>query len=225
MSGMKINRGALPLGGSPRIAYVWRFFKSTDITDYAITGTGSPTAPIADAAGGAVTLTPSASNDDSCQIQTDNESWKFDKLNEWYHFEFVLQVAEVTDIDLWFGLCTRDTDIINSKPNDRIGWGKDDDDAYLDVETMKNGSGNSSTNVGTLTTANARYRIAVRTFGTAGYGDVYFYRNGILLKTIPNATVVDDEELCISVAVQNGSAGAKTLTLREVGFDVYNPSL
>lgn len=222
-----MNKGSLPMSGSPRIAKTWRFIQTGDITDMAFSGTNATTPSLGiDGAGGGVLCTNAGADNDSCQFQTDSEFIRFNILNEIYHFEWVAAFNEATQNDVWFGVCTRDTDVIGSKPNDRIGFSKDDGDTYLDVENYMNGTDyGSSANVDTFATTKARYRITVRTGGTAAKGDVYFYKNGVLLKKLFGKTVVDDEELVMSFGVQNGEGSAKTGTVYEMSFDIPNPHL
>ncbi|HWU19379.1 MAG TPA: hypothetical protein VN155_16985 [Devosia sp.] len=190
----------------------YEFFKDFVTTDdyvagdWTITNAGSGTVAIATAAaGGQLVLTGGAADDALLALNNKIEAFKFVAGKKLY-FSARFKINDATQSDLVIGLQITDTTPL--AVSDGIFFRKDDGDALLDFVASKNSTESVKTGVATL---------ANDTFVTAA-----FYYDGAVLRAfvdnvavgdLPLTNVVDDEELCISIAVQNGEAVSKVLTV------------
>lgn len=189
-------------------------------TSWVITETGSGTRAIAQAKGGILVVTNAAADNDVNSLQLRDvasgqvaEHWKWVTGKSLY-FGCRFKVSDATQSDLVIGLHITATTPVASAPTDGIYFRKDDGDRLLDLVVAKNSTASTSSGVD----------------GASGYlvSDTYttiefFYdpsaavitgvQDGIAFASCPLTNVVDDEELVVSFAHQNGEAVAKILSL------------
>ena len=174
--------------------------------DWTITETGAAgTEALSDGAGGLLLLTSDALDNDSIEMQKVGESWKLTSGKELY-FGCRFKAATATQSDILVGLCITDTTLIDGL-SDGVYFQKDDGDANIDVVTIK---GSSSTK------ADSGVDLAADTYVTVEFffdgAAVVFMINGVVVAT-HTTYVPDTEELTVSIAYQNGEAGAVTMTV------------
>jgi hypothetical protein len=135
-------------------------------------------------------------------------------------------LATVQQEDLFIGLCITDTTVIDGA-TDFIGFSKVDGSGLVNFVAGKNAGAAgalvdqlvSSTGV-TLTATDAGTAEAdIHTFEfvVVGTNTVHLYADGNYIRTINSTTQLpDDENLCVTVAHQNGEAVAKVMHLAQL---------
>lgn len=187
-------------------------------TSWVITETGSGTRAIAQAKDGILVVTNAAADNDVNSLQARDvasgqvaEHWKWISGTPLY-FGCRFKVSDATQSDLVIGLHITATTPVASAPTDGIYFRKDDGDRLIDFVGAKNSTASTSTGVlgvsgyltdDTYTTLEFVYD------GSAAL--ITAYQDGVAFGSIPLTNVVDDEELAISFAHQNGEAVAKVL--------------
>lgn len=161
--------------------------------------------------GGVLVLTnDSADNDVIClQLGAPNETYRFTSTKKfWIRARFKL--SDATDSDAMIGLAITDTSPLASLPTDGIYFLKADDATTLIASARKDGTSSSIT-MGAM--ANDTYVVAE------------MYYDGkltltALLDGVPVGTDVtsvtnfpDDEDLAVTLAVQNGAGAAKSMSV------------
>jgi len=193
-------------------------------TDWVITETGSGTRAIAQAKDGILVVTNAAADNDVNSLQARQvasgqvaEDWKF-VAGKKLLFETRFKVSDATQSDLVIGLHITATTPVASAPSDGIYFRKDDGDRLIDLYGVKNSTGSTATGVlgqsgyltdDTYTTLAFYYDGKTAAQG----GTISAWQDGVNFGSIPLTNVVDDEELAISFAHQNGEAVAKILSL------------
>jgi len=169
-------------------------------------GAGSAAVALADQAGGVLTLTNDAADDDSINFQKKGENYKLATGKRLY-YEARAKLSDATQSDFVIGLCITDTTLIAGM-SDGVYFAKADGSAAVKFTTEKDSTETNTASVHTL--ADDTW---VR-FGFAfdGSGTVRGYVNGTLVAT-HTTNIPDDEELAVSFAVQNGEAVAKVMSL------------
>lgn len=193
-------------------------------TDWVITETGSGSRAISQSKGGNLVVTNAASDNDVNSLQLRDvasgqvaEHWKWISGKRMW-FETRFKVSDATECDLVIGLHITATTPIASAPTDGIYFRKDDGDRLVDLFGVKNSTGSTGTGVlgqsGYLT-SDTFTTLAFYYDGKtlANGGAIVGYQDGVAFTSIPLTNVVDDEELAVSFAHQNGEAVAKLLTL------------
>lgn len=173
--------------------------------DWTVTETGDGTQALTDAAGGALLITTAALDDDSVEMQRLGASWLLASGKELY-FGCKLQASKATQSDILVGLCIADTTLIDGM-TDGVYFRKDDGDANIDCVT-ESGSSETLTDSGIDLVAATDVMLEFYYDGVA----VAFLIDGMLVAT-HTATIPTAAALTISVALQNGEAGAQTLTV------------
>lgn len=172
------------------------------------TGTGNASEAVGKLDGGVLVVTNDDADDDSDFFQWARETFKFDSSKRLYG-KIRCKLSDATQSDFIFGLCITDTTPLDA--SDGIFFKKDDGDAYLDFRVVKNSTATNKAAVATL---------ADDTYFTAAFyydpGDdkFFLYVDDVLVGAVAlDANAPDDEELTITFGVQNGSAGAKVLSV------------
>lgn len=179
--------------------------------DWTTTNAGSGTVAIntgsaAGAAAGQLVLTGGAADDALIAIQNKLECFKFVAGKKLY-FSARFKLNDVTQSDIAIGLQVTDTTPLAVV--DGLFFRKDDGDAFLDFVACKNSSETQKTAVATLVN-DTFVKVAFYYDGA----DLAVYVDDVAVgKVTPLTNVVDDEELCISFAVQNGEAVSKVMTI------------
>jgi hypothetical protein len=175
--------------------------------DWTTTNAGSGTVAInTGAAGGQLILTGGAADDALIAIQNKLECFKFVAGKKLY-FSARFKISDATQSDLVIGLQVTDTTPLAVV--DGLFFRKDDGDAFLDFVVCKNSTETQKTAVATLV-ADTYVKVAFYYDGA----DFAVYVDDVAVgRVTPQTNVVDDEELAISFAVQNGEAVSKIMTI------------
>lgn len=202
------------------------FHRSEGITastanDWTITSSGSPTVALGDVDGGVIVLTNDGSDDSNIFVQKIGESFLWDPVKK---LAIVGRFAlnDATQSDLALGLQITDTAPLDV--TDGIFFYKADGSAVLTARVEKN---NTAAAANILTMTDGGYvEVAIVYLGkpvpdingTATYPFRLYYKDsgGIWRQagTIDATTEApDDEELTISIGIQNGTDAAKSLSI------------
>ncbi len=160
--------------------------------------------------GGVLLLTNSAADNDVNQLQRAVEAFKFTSGKQTW-FRARLKVSDATQSDVYVGLIITDTDLVGGI-TDGVYFRKDDGDAQWDIVSLMNSSGTSSTNIGTLVADT----YVVLGFYYDGGTTVEAWIDGTKVATLTVAlgtSLVNDEELAVTVSLTNGEAVAKTMAI------------
>lgn len=192
--------------------------------DWTVTETqaGATQAVAAEAAGGNIVLTNSAADDDVNMLTRTQEvfKWAADKR---MFFKCRFKVSDATQSDVAIGLSITDTSPVASAPTDAFYFLKTDGAATMVFKVGKNSTYTTSSTIATLTSD---------TFLTVGFaynGKTYVdptvptvtnyvfevYVNDVKVAdvNVPSTNVCDDEFVTTILALQNGEAVAKILTV------------
>lgn len=180
--------------------------------DWTVTETqAGATQALTNGDGGILLLTNSAADDDLVALNKVGESFLMESGKKAF-FKARFKVSDATQSDFVIGLQITDTTPLDV--TDGIFFQKDDGDANLDFHVEKDNSATSATAIAT---------VADDTYITVG-----FYYNGVdevvyaastsstnptVLGKLATTNLPDDEELTISIALQNGEAVAKTMSI------------
>jgi hypothetical protein len=218
-SGLSTVRAASPLAayGLPnRLAYHEWFddFDNFEADQWVITRVGTTPTEVATSANhGELLLTMAATDDSSSSLQWSgddnaavNETFKF-VVGKKLFFQARFKVSDATQSDFVLGLQITDTTPL--AVTDGVYWRKDDGDANLDFVVIKDS---------VATTATAASTCANNTYLTLGFAyngkdGIEFWKDDVKLGTSALTTLPDDEELAISIHMQNGEAVAKTMSI------------
>ena len=158
------------------------------------------------AAGGALVITNDAADDDNVFMQLKGEAFRWSStVPMWFACKF--KVSDATQSDLAIGLQITDTSPLDT--TDGLFFYKADGSAVLTFRAEKDDTA-TSTNVATL---------ANDTFVTVGFfyepkdGLFHIFVNDVEVATSVNTNAVDNEDLTVSIGIQNGEAVAKVLTV------------
>jgi len=180
--------------------------------DWTVTETqAGATQALTDADGGVLLLTNSAADDDLVALNKVGESFLMESGKKAF-FKARFKVSDATQSDFVVGLQITDTTPLDV--TDGIFFQKDDGDTNLDFHVEKDNSATSAS--------------AIATVADDTYITVAFYYNGVdevlyaastsstnptVLGSLATTNLPDDEELTISIALQNGEASAKTMSV------------
>jgi hypothetical protein len=185
--------------------------------DWTVTSVGTtPTRALAaDEPFGALLCTISSADNDSTQLQltTSNFSLAAGK-KAW--FKTRLKVSDATQSDFLVGLAILDTTLQGSTDGagctDGIFFNKDDGDALIDFQVQKNATTGQNRSVGVATCADNTYVTLGWYFD--GASSCTCYVDDVAKATIDaSSAYLPDTVITPSVAMQNGEAVAKTMTI------------
>lgn len=174
--------------------------------DWTVTETDSgATQALTDGDGGLLLITNTAADDDLVALQKKGESFRFASGKKLW-FEARFKVSDATQSDLVMGL--QITDVTPLDVTDGVFFIKADGSTSVSLRVEKNNTATATT-VATM---------ASDTFITLGFfydGDatIYYFVNGALGGSSVTTNLPDDEDLTVSIALQNGEAVAKTMTI------------
>lgn len=203
----------LPVGHGPEIcSYFNDFIRSTDYdaNDWTITtteaGSGSATESLAaDEKYGALIILNDNADNDVDNLQMNEENWKLESGKQvWY--ESRIKVSDATESDLFVGLAITDTTARDA--SDRVGFAKADGSTALSCESVKNSTSESTASIATV--VDDTYLVVG--FHYDGKSKIEFYIDRELVAT-HSTTIPDDENLAVTLNIQNGAAAAKSLTV------------
>lgn len=208
-----------PLGNfglpDPTKWHVWfDDFDNFEADQWVITRVGTtPTEVTISGDNGLLLLTMAATDDSSSSLQwsgDDNaavvETFRFVTGKQLF-FKTRFQVSDATQSDFVLGLQITDTTPL--AVSDGIYFRKDDGDANLDFVVLKDAAGTTTTAFSTIVAAT----FTELAFWYDGKSKIEIFKDGVKLGTSALTGLPDDEELAISIHMQNGEAVAKTMTI------------
>jgi hypothetical protein len=188
-------------------------FDTFTAADWTITtteaGAGAATEALADGAGGLLLITNDDADNDADFLQKAGESFLMQAGKKAF-FKARFKVSDATQSDVVIGLQVTDTTPLDV--TDGIYFLKPDDAATINVICRKDATTGS-------TSASAIATLVSDTFITLGWfydgkGSLAYFVNDAQVGTLDaSSTFLPDTELTVSFGIQNGSAGAKTMTL------------
>ena len=169
-------------------------------------GAGESTVAKGDAAGGILTVTTDAADNDGINMQLLGESFKLVAGNVLY-FGARLKASATTQNDFFIGLAITDTDILGGV-TDRIGFEKLD--GVTDVKAMleKDSTETLTASLATLDTNYHTYE-----FFLDAAGNVEFFIDGVSVATPASTNLPNDEELRVTFQGLAGEAVAKSFDI------------
>ncbi len=203
----------LPVSSGPDyVVYFNDFLVAQDYAaaDWVITtteaGAGSATEALAaDELNGALLLTNDAADDDLDSLQLTEENYKLTSGKRlWY--ETKCKVSDADQCDLFMGLSITDTTPLDS--SDRVGFRITDGSASI---VCKNAKDSTETSTASGSSASDDTYVTLG-FYWDGVSKIKYFVNRALAAT-HTTNVPDDENLCVTMHIQNGEAVAKTLTV------------
>lgn len=159
--------------------------------------------------GGLLLLTNSAADNDIVLLQNSVATYLMESGKK-AAFKARFKVSDATQSDFILGLVIVDTTPLDA--TDGIYFMKDDGDAQLDFYCRKDATtgSNSVTNIATV--SNDTY-LSVGWYYD-GQGRVFYFVNDTLKGSLDaSSTYLPDANLCVTFAIQNGEAVAKTMTV------------
>jgi hypothetical protein len=169
-------------------------------------GSGSGATALTSVDGGALLITNDNANDDNSRFQLPSEGFKWESGKRLY-FETRFKISDATQSDFVIGLQITDSTPLDV--TDGIFFIKDDESTSVRLRVEKNDTGTEAT-VATL---------ASDTFVTLAFyyepsdGKIQYFVNGAKVGAAAITNVVDDEELAVSFALQNGDGNIRTMTI------------
>jgi hypothetical protein len=175
-------------------------------SDWTITETDAgATQALTDGDGGLLLVTNTAADDDLVAIQKKGESFRFASGKKLF-FEARFKVSDATQSDLVMGLQITDTSPLDV--SDGVFFLKSDGSTSVSLLVEKNATATTTT---VATMANDTF--ITLGFNYNGGSAIEYCVNGVVTGTTVTTNLVDDEDLTVSFAIQNGEAVAKTMTV------------
>ena len=199
----------------PSRCHTWfNDFDDYDANQWVITEVGSGTRAVGNIDGGVLVITNAAADDDHNYLQWSGvtnaavvETWKWESGKDFWG-KARLKVSDATQSDLIIGLQITDTTPL--AVTDGFFFSKVDGTAALTFECTKN---STSTSLSVATLSDDTY-FTCGWWWSADVGLLTVYYNDNPVASSPaTANFCDDEELTISIAIQNGEGVAKILSL------------
>jgi hypothetical protein len=189
-------------------------FDNFEADQWVITRVGTtPTEATISGDGGLLLLTMAATDDSSSSLQwsgDDNaavvETFRFASGKKLF-FKTRFQVSDATQSDFVLGLQITDTTPL--AVSDGVYFRKDDGDTNLDFVVIKDSVATTATAFSTI--ANATF--VELAFFYDGKSEFQVFKDGIKRASTVLTNLPNDEELAVSIHMQNGEAVAKTMTL------------
>jgi len=175
--------------------------------DWTVTETdANATQALTDGDGGLLLITNTAADDDLVALQKKGESFRFATGKKLF-FEARFKVSDATQSDVVMGLQITDTTPLDV--TDGVFFIKADGSTSVSLLVEKNNTATTTASVATM--ANDTFvRLG---FYYDGVSQIQYFVNGVLGGASATTNLVDDEDLTISFAIQNGEAVAKTMTV------------
>lgn len=182
--------------------------------DITVTETGSGTRAVSNAGLGELLITNAAANDDVNSLQFNKETVKLVSGKKLY-FKVRVKISDATESDLVIGLIITDTSIL-AGVTDGVYFQKDDGDANLDFHVAKN---STATDTAAMTTLSDD-TYAELSFFYDGAEQIDIFKDDVKIGSSAITNLPDDEDLTLTLLIQNGEAVAKTMTLDYILIDV-----
>jgi hypothetical protein len=196
--------------GQPAATIFHTYFEDFDYytaADWTVTETDAgATQALTDGDGGLLLITNTAADNDLVSLQKKGESFRFESGKALF-FEARFKVSDATQSDVVIGLQITDTTPLDV--TDGVFFIKADGAATVDFRVEKNN---------TATTASAMATMANDTYIRLGFyydgvSAVQYFVNGSIAGSSVTTNLPDDEDMTITIAIQNGEAAAKTMTV------------
>ena len=164
------------------------------------------TQALTDGDGGLLLITNTAADDDLVALQKVGESYRFASGKELF-FEARLKVSDATQSDVVIGL--QITDATPLDVSDGVFFIKADGSTSVSLLVEKNGTATTTSSVATM----ANDTFISLGFYYDGASSIQYSVNGVVKGTSVTTNLPDDEDMTVSIALQNGEAVAKTMTV------------
>lgn len=205
--------GDLPVGEEPDLCVLFNDFllaQDYDANDWVITtteaGAGNASEALAaDEACGALVITNDDADNDVDSLQMTEENWRLASGKQmWMNMR--IKVADADEADMFIGLAITDTTPRDA--TDKIGFLLADGSAALSCVSTKDSSSTTTSSIVTL--ADATYvKLALHWDGAS---KVEWFVDGAKVAT-HSSNIPNDENLCVTLNIQNGAAAANSLTV------------
>lgn len=206
-------------GAGPTLnSYVYfNHFTTYDANEWTITtteaGTGNASEVIANEAGGWLLLTNDDADNDNDFLQLKGEAFRFVAGKKLW-FEAKLKTSNATESDIVMGLQITDTTPLAT--TDGVYFIKNDDATGVDFVVVKDSTATTVEDVAVM----ANNTEIILGFYYDGAATLEYRVNREKVGTAAVTNLPDDEDLTISFGIQNGSAGAKTLSVDYIRVEV-----
>jgi hypothetical protein len=196
--------------GQPAATIFHTYFEDFDYYtagDWTVTETDAgATQALTDGDGGLLLITNTAADNDLVSLQKKGESFRFASGKALF-FEARFKVSDATQSDVVIGLQITDTTPLDV--TDGVFFIKADGAATVNFLVEKNN---------TATTASAMATMANDTYIRLGFyydgsSAVQYFVNGTYTGSSVTTNLPDDEDMTVTIAIQNGEAVAKTMTV------------
>lgn len=196
--------------GQPAATNFHTYFEDFDYYtagDWTVTETDAgATQALTDGDGGLLLITNTAADNDLVSLQKKGESFRF-ATGKALFFEARFKVSDATQSDVVIGLQITDTTPLDV--TDGVFFIKADGAATVNFLVEKNN---------TATTASAIATMADDTYIRLGFyydgsSAVQYFVNGTYTGSSVTTNLPDDEDMTVTIAIQNGEAAAKTMTV------------
>ena len=196
--------------GQPAATIFHTYFEDFDYYtagDWTVTETDSgATQALTDGDGGLLLITNTAADNDLVSLQKKGESFRFESGKALF-FEARFKVSDATQSDVVIGLQITDTTPLDV--TDGVFFIKADGAATVDFRVEKNNTATTASAIATM--ANDTYiRLG---FYYDGSSAVQYFVNGTYTGSSVTTNLPDDEDMTVTIAIQNGEAAAKTMTV------------
>jgi hypothetical protein len=196
--------------GQPAATIFHTYFEDFDYYtagDWTVTETDAgATQALTDGDGGLLLITNTAADNDLVSLQKKGESFRFESGKALF-FEARFKVSDATQSDVVIGLQITDTTPLDV--TDGVFFIKADGAATVDFRVEKNNTATTASAIATM--ANDTYiRLG---FYYDGASAVQYFVNGTYTGSSVTTNLPDDEDMTVTIAIQNGEAAAKTMTV------------
>jgi hypothetical protein len=196
--------------GQPAATIFHTYFEDFDYYtagDWTVTETDAgATQALTDGDGGLLLITNTAADNDLVSLQKKGESFRFESGKALF-FEARFKVSDATQSDVVIGLQITDTTPLDV--TDGVFFIKADGAATVNFLVEKNNTATTASSIATM--ANDTYiRLG---FYYDGSSAVQYFVNGTYTGSSVTTNLPDDEDMTVTIAIQNGEAAAKTMTV------------
>ena len=196
--------------GQPAATNFHTYFEDFDYyaaADWTVTETDAgATQALTDGDGGLLLITNTAADNDLVSLQKKGESFRFESGKALF-FEARFKVSDATQSDVVIGLQITDTTPLDV--SDGVFFIKADGAATVNFLVEKNNTATTASSIATM--ANDTYiRLG---FYYDGSSAVQYFVNGTYTGSSVTTNLPDDEDMTVTIAIQNGEAAAKTMTV------------
>ena len=164
------------------------------------------TQALTDGDGGLLLITNTAADNDLVSLQKVGESYRFASGKELF-FEARLKVSDATQSDVVIGLQITDTTPLDV--SDGVFFIKADGSTSVSLLVEKDNTATTTSSVATM----VNDTFISLGFYYDGASSIQYSVNGVVVGTSVTTNLPDDEDMTVSIALQNGEAVAKTMTV------------